>query len=241
MSEAMQQMQGNEDSGFSRRDEIVEAARNLYETKGLDHTTVKDITEEVGVTRSLFYHYFENKEAVTEAVLDDYVNDFVQLVYFWNESRERYNVRKALHDCVKMLRLGVFDKDSFRQDIVRNENASLYLRFSARAAETLARYITDTTAAEYAQFHNVRIEHVYETFYMLISGIVAFVRRYPDAPDQLLEDLIAQTLRLDLGEENEGTTAQEKDARPTIEGTEGKARSGNVGRRDVADDGRLAV
>lgn len=200
MTEVLQQSQGTEDSGYSRRDEIVEAARSLYESKGLDRTTVKDITEEVGVTRSLFYHYFENKDAVTEAVLDDYVNDFVQLVYYWNESRERYNVRKALHDCVKMLRRGVFDKDSFRQDLVHNENASLYLRFYSRAAEALAHYITDTTAVEYAQFHEIQIEHVYETFYVLISGIVGFVRRYPDAPDELLEDLIAQTLRLDLSE-----------------------------------------
>ena len=61
-----------ESSGASRRCEIVEAARSLYETRGLSHTTVKDIAEKVGVTRSLFYHYFENKNAVTEAVLDSY-------------------------------------------------------------------------------------------------------------------------------------------------------------------------
>lgn len=198
MTEGMQQKTGIDDSAFSRRDEIVEAARNLYETRGLEHTTVKDITEEVGVTRSLFYHYFENKDAVTEAVLDDYVDDFIQLVYYWNESRERYNVRKALEDCIKMLRRGVFDKDSFRVDMASNENASLYLRFYSRSAEALARYITDTTAAEYAQYHELKIDHVYETFYMPIIGLVGFIRRYPDAPDQLLEDLIAQTLRLDL-------------------------------------------
>ena len=213
-------MTGVEDFCSSRRDEIVEAARNLYETKGLDHTTVKDITEAIGVTRSLFYHYFENKDAVTEAVLDTYVDDFIQQVYYWNESRERYNVRKALQDCIKMLRRGVFDKDSFRIDLANNENASLYLRFYSRTAEALARYITDTTAVEYAQYHDIKIDHVYETFYMLIIGLVGFMRRYPDAPDELLEDLIAQTLRLDLStipaDVASGTAALK--ARTTIEG-----------------------
>lgn len=190
----------NGDVAASRYAEIVEAARNLYERKGIDHTTVKDITEEVGVTRSLFYHYFENKDAVTEAVLDAYVDDFVQLVYFWNESRERYNVKKALHDCIKMLRRGVFDDDSLRIDLANKENARLYLRFYSRTAEALARYVTDTTAVEYAEYHDLEIDHVYETFYLLIIGIIGFMRRYPDAPDDLLEDLIAQTLRLDLGE-----------------------------------------
>jgi AcrR family transcriptional regulator len=213
-------MTGVEDFCSSRRDEIVEATRNLYETKGLDHTTVKDITEAIGVTRSLFYHYFENKDAVTEAVLDTYVDDFIQQVYYWNESRERYNVRKALQDCIKMLRRGVFDKDSFRIDLANNENASLYLRFYSRTAEALARYITDTTAVEYAQYHDIKIDHVYETFYMLIIGLVGFMRRYPDAPDELLEDLIAQTLRLDLStipaDVASGTAALK--ARTTIEG-----------------------
>jgi AcrR family transcriptional regulator len=198
MTGDVQQDAGGEEAGPSRRDEIVEAARALFATKGLGHTTVKDIAEAVGVARSLFYHYFENKDAVTEAVLDTYVADFVTLVHYWNESRERYNVRKALHDCIKMLRRGVSDQDPFRMDLANDENASLYLRFYSRSAEALARYITDTTAVEYAQYHKLEIDHVYETFYMLIVGMVGFVRRYPDAPDELLEDLIAQTLRLDM-------------------------------------------
>ena len=191
-------MTDGENVDSSRCGEIVEAARTLYETKGLDHTTVKDITEAIGVTRSLFYHYFKNKDAVTEAVLDTYVDDFIQLVHYWNESRERYNVRKALEDCIKILRRGVFDQDSFRIDLASNENASLYLRFYSRSAEALAHYVTDTTAVEYAQYHDIQIDHVYEMFYMLIIGLVGFMRRYPDAPDELLQDLIAQTLRLDL-------------------------------------------
>ena len=40
-----------------RSAEIVVAARELYEEKGLAHTSIQDITNHVGVTRSLFYHY----------------------------------------------------------------------------------------------------------------------------------------------------------------------------------------
>ena len=41
-----------------RRQQIVDAARQLYEEQGLSATTVKDISERCGVARSLFYHYF---------------------------------------------------------------------------------------------------------------------------------------------------------------------------------------
>ena len=58
-----------------RRADIVAAARELYEEQGLSKTSVQDITNRMGVARSLFYHYFPDKEAVTSAVLDDYVAD----------------------------------------------------------------------------------------------------------------------------------------------------------------------
>ncbi|MBQ9042177.1 MAG: TetR/AcrR family transcriptional regulator [Eggerthellaceae bacterium] len=191
---------------IARREEIVEAARELFEERGLAHTTVKDIADRVGVTRSLFYHYFPDKDAVTEAVLDAYIEEFREMVGHWNEGREPGNVRKALHDCIRMLRRGVFDKGQFRSDLIRNENASLYLVFSARSAEVLARYLTETTAVDYERFHELDIENVYDMFYMLIVGMVGYVRSHPDAPDELLENLIAQTLHLDL--DNEALTAE---------------------------------
>ena len=182
----------------ARRAQIVAAARELYEQRGLSHTSVKDITEAVGVTRSLFYHYFADKDAVTTAVLDDYVAEFREMVDHWNASRELHNVRKALHDCVSMLRRGVFDKGSFRADLARNENASLYLQFSGRAAEVLARQMTETTAVEYARYHRLEIDHLYEMFYALIIGLAGYLRRYPDASDEALESVVAQSLHLDL-------------------------------------------
>lgn len=185
------------DDSLTRRNEIVAAARALFEEKGLDRTHIKDVMEKVGVTRSLFYHYFPNKDAVVEAVLDDYVNDFVQMTYYWNEGREQGNVRAAVRSCINMLRRGIFDKDQFRTDLATNENAKLYLKFLHRATEALAKYITKTTVVDYGEKHVIEINHVYETLYMLIIGMVGFMRRYPDAPDELLEDLLIQTLHLE--------------------------------------------
>ena len=70
-----------------RRQQIVDAARQLYEEQGLSATTVKDISERCGVARSLFYHYFRNKQEVTSAVIDDFVNDYIESLQFWNEHR----------------------------------------------------------------------------------------------------------------------------------------------------------
>ena len=182
----------------ARRAQIIEAARVLYERKGIDRTSVKDITERAGITRSLFYHYFSRKEDVTDAILEQYVSGFIAAVRAWNESRERGNVRRALDDCVTLLRTQLFDDDSFRLDLLKSQNALLYQQFTQRTAEAVARYLTDTTSVEYARYHTVEIHHVYESFYLLITGLIGYLRHNPDAPDALIADLIADTLHLDL-------------------------------------------
>lgn len=185
-------------NGYDRRHQIVEVARSLFEERGLAHTTVKDIARESGVARGLFYYYFADKDAVIEAVLDAYVDDFIELVEHWNESRTRYDVQSALHDCITLMRRAIFDKDAFRHALTNKENAALYLDFLSRTAEAVARYVTETTAIEYGRFHHVRIDHIYDTFYMLIVGMIGYIRHHPDADDEVLECLVAQTLHLDL-------------------------------------------
>ena len=48
--------------------DIMLAARSLFERQGVAKTTVKDVAAEAGVTRELVYYYFENKQAVIDAV-----------------------------------------------------------------------------------------------------------------------------------------------------------------------------
>lgn len=181
-----------------RREQIVRSALELYERKGIERTSVKDITEAAGITRSLFYHYFNRKEDVTDAILDRYADGFIQAVREWNESRTHLDVTGSLRGCVRLLRTQLFERDAFRELLLKDENASLYLQFLRRASGAVARYLTDTTAEEYARFHKVEISHVYETFYLLVFGLIGYLRQHPDTDDDVVADLIAETLHLDL-------------------------------------------
>ena len=182
-----------------RREEIIEAARQLYEEQGLSRTSVQSITDRLGVTRTLFYHYFPDKDAVTSAVLDAYVADYIEALEYWNNERRPGNIEHALESVVKLLRLGVFENDAFRRSLASEENAALYLEFVNRVADRVASYMLETTVRDYGALHEIRIEHVYETFYVLILGIVGYLRTHPDVDDEVLKDLIAQTLHMDRG------------------------------------------
>lgn len=181
----------------ARKAQIIAAARDLYEERGLSHTTVKDITERVGVTRTLFYHYFPDKDAVTSAVIDDYTQDYVEALANWNDERIEGDIDHALSTIVRLLRIGLFEDDTFHVALSSRENAALYLEFVNRVADETTRYIIDTTVRDYANLHDIRIEHLYETFYVLILGVIGYLRRHPDADDTVIADVIAQTLHMD--------------------------------------------
>ncbi len=187
----------------ARRQQIIEAARDLYEQQGLSHTSIMDVTARIGVTRTLFYHYFPDKDALTSAVLDAYIDDFVEALEHWNEGRREGDIDHALRTIVRLLRIGLFEKDSFRVALASRENAALYLEFVNRVADHAARYIMDTTVRDYAALHAIRIEHLYETFYVLILGVIGYLRQHPDADDAVIADVIAQTLHMDGYEKRE--------------------------------------
>lgn len=55
-----------------RRNEILDAAERLFNTKGYEKCTVNDILKEVNIAKGTFYYYFKSKEEVMDAVVSRY-------------------------------------------------------------------------------------------------------------------------------------------------------------------------
>jgi AcrR family transcriptional regulator len=54
-----------------RRERLLDAALATFVDKGVDGATVKDITAAAGVTQGLLYHYFDGKDALVLAILEE--------------------------------------------------------------------------------------------------------------------------------------------------------------------------
>lgn len=55
----------------ARREEIIAACKSLYKVKGFKEITIKDIAEETSFTRTSIYNYFETKEEIFLAILQE--------------------------------------------------------------------------------------------------------------------------------------------------------------------------
>jgi AcrR family transcriptional regulator len=60
-----------------RRDAFVDAAQRLIGARGYEQMSVADVIDEVGASKGAFYHYFDSKAALLDALVERMVEDAV--------------------------------------------------------------------------------------------------------------------------------------------------------------------
>lgn len=60
----------------TRREELLDAAQQLFLEKGIGGTSIDDVVSAAHVAKGTFYLYFASKEAILTALQERFVNDF---------------------------------------------------------------------------------------------------------------------------------------------------------------------
>lgn len=180
----------------SRRAEFVAAANELYREQGIRHTSILDIAQRVGVTRSLFYHYFPDKQAVTDAVIEMRINEFMAYVREWTSQLDGVDIQEALKRLSGMARSFLRGPDSFISCAARDQDHYLTRRFVVRGSSLLADYFVRTRNENGSPVRLTNARHPREAFYVLSVGIMSIMTQDPEVSDDVIADLIIDTLHI---------------------------------------------
>ena len=194
--------------GDERRRRILKAVRVVSAERGVSHLSVSAVSKQAGCTRSLFYHYFSDMDAAVEAVMDEAIEGFITELERWNASRVVGDIEGALDTVAPLFKRLVVDGHELPATLTSG-SGTLYGGFLHHAVERVAYYLCETTVADFVAHHDLRIDHVYETFYTLVMGLLMYIRTHPDVPDETVKDIIASTLHI------EGYTAKYPERRPS--------------------------
>jgi AcrR family transcriptional regulator len=63
-----------------RRNEILDVALKLVYTKGYEQMTIQDILDDLQISKGAFYHYFDSKQALLEALIERMLDQGIQLI-----------------------------------------------------------------------------------------------------------------------------------------------------------------
>lgn len=81
--------------GRQSREQIVRAARVVFERKGFLHARVADICDEAGMSHGSFYTYFTSKEEIFQEVVDSVEIDLLRLEPVTKEAGPLDRIRAA--------------------------------------------------------------------------------------------------------------------------------------------------
>lgn len=66
--------------GEITREKILEAARNLFNTKGFNATTINDLVEVTGVKKGCLYFHFSSKDEIAREVFQEASHEFMEFL-----------------------------------------------------------------------------------------------------------------------------------------------------------------
>lgn len=64
----------------SRRDAFVDSAQRLMATKGYEQLSIQEVITDTGASKGAFYHYFDSKAALLDAVIERMVQQAMALI-----------------------------------------------------------------------------------------------------------------------------------------------------------------
>lgn len=80
-----------------RRNEILDVAQRLVATKGYEQMTIQDILDELHISKGAFYHYFDSKSALLEALIERMLEEIKPLLVPILEDPDLSTLQKFQH------------------------------------------------------------------------------------------------------------------------------------------------
>jgi len=83
---------------IQNKQQILEAAKNLFADKGFEATNVRDIINESSLSPGTFYNYFQSKEEIFEVLTDEIISDVRSQIQesYQNVKMDRDQINKSL-------------------------------------------------------------------------------------------------------------------------------------------------
>jgi len=187
-----------------RRTEILDASFAMFVERGFDNTSLNDIILEAGLSKGMFYHHFESKEALLEALFER-ITDETYAMLEPVLSAQGLNPKQRLQqilDCGAEIRMRNVEltREVFAS-LLRPESKLLYERISAawieRMRPILGRIVEEGVQSGLFQTDDPEgvgdliLQMQLATTYILAGAVMAKSSRERDAAAAKLEQRLA--------------------------------------------------
>ena len=171
-----------------RKNEILDAAAELFAAKGYDETSTGDILDRVGIARGTLYYHFKSKEDILDALIERINGTLIAGAKAAAEDRSLPVVERIVR-AVMSLKLDAGEATighEVLQQVHRPQNALMHQKMLQSLLDGVVPVLTGLVEEGNAQgiFH---ASYPRETVEMLVLYPATFFDdRFPQTPEQLM-------------------------------------------------------
>ncbi len=187
--------------GDARRGELLAAAERLFYAKGYEQTSVQDILDEVGFSKGGFYHHFDSKLSVLEAICDMRAQESCERAK--RVVSEEMSAVDKLNALLHSSALWQNENSSFVSLLIqvayRQDSALMRERMKSCQLKSLQETM-EAVLAEGAQSGEFFVTDVQATaslllrLYMQFTDEAAFLLAQQDNAEQILEEMVRRMI-----------------------------------------------
>jgi AcrR family transcriptional regulator len=189
-TDAVAQDENEQDSGRQR---LLEAAEDLFASKGFAATTTREISDRAGLSRGLLYYHFPSKEALFQAFMKERtpLGSIDQFLKDYPDDPRSALVAIGTSGSAILTQRGQVVRAILRGGPNEGEALEIIQQRARSALATLSEYLLTTIGED--RITRKEAETVAQTFASAL--LVGNVLLPPPYPDTFIEDLVDVLLR----------------------------------------------
>lgn len=184
----------NQEIRETKRKQILDTALNLFSDSGFHATSISKIAQEAGISKGLMYNYFESKEALLFAIVDEISTDIMDMM---NPDHDDEITTQEMKDFFTLI------FDSLNE---KREHWKLFFQISMQ--KDVLKYLTEQSMSEktvknnelIAKYFMERFENPQVEMLLFSSLFKGFSMQYVFAPEmfnqQMIDDFKAKLISL---------------------------------------------
>jgi AcrR family transcriptional regulator len=186
-----------------RRQELIDAAEQLFLEKGYGQTAISDIVKKLKVAQGTFYYYFQSKDDILDAVVEKNVAILEKSIKHLIQNGNADAAMK-LNNAINGILEFVIPRKEVMNYLHQDINAVMHARLERAAVERLIPIFSDIVAEGTLQ-GQFRVTYPRESVEFLIAAIVYLFHQPEIYMDQEHCERLCRTLEIMLEKTLEGS------------------------------------
>ncbi len=185
-------VQKREQKKQETREKFLSAARRIFAAKGFQVTNVSDIVAEVGSGQGTFYYHFEDKQAIFDEILIQFVEKLIK-VLLQNNLDTVGRIALANHELAIRNAMNIANVFFDNLDV-----AKLFFEESRYVGGKAMVYMTNFYRLMYTMIEDGLREGMDEGLVPRTVDPIIFARCYVGATEKAIQDVITSEAPLDI-------------------------------------------